>query len=62
MARRRKLWIQESIKRPGALKKTLGVEEGKKIPAGKLMAASRKTGRVGRQARLAMTLKKFKKK
>ena len=31
-----KKWIQEAIKKPGALKSSLGVKKGEKIPAGKL--------------------------
>lgn len=52
-------WIQKAIKRPGALRRTLGVKAGQKIPASKLRAAAKRPGRVGRQARLAMTLRKL---
>ena len=54
-------WIQKAIKSPGALKKTLGVKKGEKIPAKKLAAAAKKPGVTGRRARLAETLKGFKK-
>ena len=54
-------WIQEAIKSPGALRKTLGVKKGEKIPAKKLAAAAKKPGVTGRRARLAETLKGFKK-
>ena len=54
-------WIQKAIKKPGALKKTLGVKKGEKIPAKKLAAAAKKPGITGRRARLAETLKGFKK-
>ena len=57
-----KNWIKGAIKRPGALHKALGVPKGKKIPASKLNAAAKKSGRVGREARLAKTLKGMKKK
>jgi hypothetical protein len=53
-------WIQKAIKKPGALRKELGVPEGKKIPAKKLAAAAKKPGVEGKRARLAETLKKFK--
>ena len=54
-------WIQEAIKKPGALKKSLGVKAGKNIPAGKLAAAAKKSGVTGQRARLAQTLKGLKK-
>lgn len=54
-----KFWIQKAIKRPGALHRALGVPPGQKIPATKLQAAAGKGGRLGRQARLAQTLAKL---
>ena len=54
-------WIQKAIKKPGALKKSLGVKKGEKIPAGKLAAAAKKPGKMGQRARLAQTLKGLKK-
>lgn len=54
-------WIQKAIKKPGALKKSLGVKEGEKIPAKKLAAAAKKPGKMGQRARLAQTLGKMKK-
>jgi hypothetical protein len=56
-----KNWIQKAIKKPGALHKDLGVPAGKKIPSSKLAAAAKKPGKVGKRARLAETLKGFKK-
>ena len=56
-----KNWIAGAIKKPGALHKDLGVPAGKKIPAAKLAAATKKPGKVGKRARLAETLKGFKK-
>ena len=53
-------WIQKAIKKPGALHKSLGVPEGKKIPAGKLAKAAKASGKLGQRARLAQTLKKMK--
>lgn len=55
-------WIQKAIKKKGALRKELGVKRGKKIPAKKLQAAAKKGGKLGQRARLAMTLKKLRKK
>ena len=54
-------WIQEAVKKPGALRKSLGVKKGEKIPAGKLAAAAKKPGKMGQRARLAQTLKGLKK-
>jgi hypothetical protein len=54
-------WISEAIKKPGSLRKTLGVKEGQKIPAKKLAAAAEKGGKTGRRARLAQTLRKLNK-
>lgn len=53
-------WIQKAIKKPGALRKELGVKAGKTIPAKKLAAAAKKPGTLGKRARLAETLKKMK--
>ena len=53
-------WIQKAIKKPGSLKKALGVKAGEKIPAKKLAAAAKKPGKVGQKARLAQTLKGLK--
>ena len=55
-------WIQGAIKKPGALHKELGVKKGEKIPAKKLAEAAKKPGKEGKRARLAETLKGFKKK
>lgn len=53
-------WIQKAIKRPGALHKALGIPEDETIPVEKLKAAAEKGGKLGKQARLAMTLRKLK--
>lgn len=55
-------WIQSAIKKPGALRSSLGVKKGEKIPAGKLAAAAKKPGKLGQRARLAQTLGKLRKK
>jgi hypothetical protein len=52
-------WIQSAIRKPGALRKTLGAKAGQPIPAKKLAAAAKKGGVTGRRARLAQTLKKL---
>jgi hypothetical protein len=53
-------FIQKAIKKPGALRKSLGVKAGEKIPAKKLAKASKAPGKLGQRARLAQTLKKMK--
>jgi hypothetical protein len=52
-------WIKGAIKKPGALHRALGVPQGEKIPAGKVAAAAKKGGKLGRRARLAQTLSKL---
>jgi len=54
-------WIQKAIKNPGALRKELGVKEGKTIPAKKLAKAAKAPGKLGQRARLAETLKGLRK-
>ena len=55
-----KNWIAGAIKKPGALRKELGVKAGEKIPAKKLNAAAKKPGIEGKRARLAKTLRGMK--
>ena len=52
-------WIQKAIKKPGALRSSLGVKSGEKIPAGKLAKAAKASGKLGKRARLAQTLGKL---
>jgi hypothetical protein len=63
MARRKKTrkWIQKAIKKPGALRRQLKVKKGQKIPISKLKAAAKKGGKLGRRARLVLTLRKLRK-
>jgi len=53
-------WIPKNLKK-GALRRSLGIKEGKKIPWDRLVAASKKKGKLGRRARLAMTFRKMRK-
>ena len=53
-------WIQKAIKKPGSLRKSLGVKAGAKIPVKKLEAAAKKPGKMGQRARLAKTLRGLK--
>lgn len=54
-------WIADATKNKGGLHKSLGVKAGEKIPAKKIASAAEKGGKVGKQARLAETLKGMKK-
>lgn len=53
----KKNWIAGATKNKGALHKALGVAKGKKIPAKQLAAAAKRAGKVGKEARLAKTLR-----
>lgn len=55
-----KEWIQKAIKRKGALRKKLGAKNN--IPVSKIKKAAKGKGRTAKQARLALTLRKLKKK
>lgn len=55
-------WIAGAIKKPGALRKSLGVKEGKTIPPKTLDKAAKAPGKMGQRARLAQTLKRLGKK
>ena len=57
-----KNWIQKAIEKPGSLHQQLGIPKDKKIPLRKLKAAAKKGGKLGRRARLALTLRKLRKK
>lgn len=54
-------WIQGAIKKPGALRAAMGVKQGQNIPAQRLAQAAKQPGKMGQRARLAQTLKGFKK-
>ena len=63
MAEKKTNWIAGAIKKPGALRKTLGVKKGEKIPAKKLEKATHsKNPTTAKRARLAETLGKLRKK
>jgi hypothetical protein len=55
-------FIKKAIKKPGSLRKSLGIKKGKTIPASKLKAAAKKPGKLGQRARFAITLGKLRKK
>ena len=55
-------WIQGAIKKPGALRKSLKVKKGEKIPENVLKKAEHsKKPLTRKRATLAETLRKFKK-
>ena len=56
-----KKWIKEATKNKGGLHRSLGVPEGKNIPEDMIRQAAKRGGRVGKQARLAVTLKRLRK-
>jgi hypothetical protein len=54
----KKNWIAGAVKKPGALRKTLGVKKGETIPMTKLKKAEKsKNPTTARRARLAETLR-----
>ena len=58
-----KKFIQQAIKKKGALRNELGVSpKTGNIPAKKIVAAAKKGGMLGKRAKLAITLKKLRKK
>lgn len=62
MAQQARLNIKKAIKKPGALRKSLGIKKGQDIPAKTLAKAAKKKGKLGQRARFAETLKKLRKK
>ena len=55
-------WIKSAIKKPGSLRKALGVSKKTgKIPKARIMKAAKKGGTIGRRARLAETLGRMRK-
>lgn len=56
----KKKWIQSAIKHPGALRKTLKVKKGEKIPESKLNKAEHsKNPKTRKRSALAKTLRKI---
>lgn len=56
-----KNWIAGATKNKGALHRNLHIPQGQTIPAAKLAAAAKQPGKVGKEARLAQTLKGLRK-
>ena len=59
MAKPKKKWIQKAIKKPGALRRQLGIRKGQKIPVKLLKSSAKRPGKLGQRARLALTLRKL---
>ena len=55
--KKKRLDIKKAIKKPGSLKKSLGIEKGKKIPVKILNKAAKAPGKMGQRARFAKTLR-----
>ena len=63
MADKKDKWIAGAIKKPGSLKKELGIKKDAKIPEKKLEKAEHsKNPTLAKRARLADTLKSLRKK
>ena len=60
--KKKKLNIKKAIKKPGALRASLGIKTGKTIPKSVLNRAAKAPGKLGQRARFAKTLKKLRKK
>jgi predicted glycosyltransferase involved in capsule biosynthesis len=54
-------WIQNAIQNKGSLRKSLKVKKGQTIPVATLQKASKQSGTLGKRAKLALTLRSFKK-
>ena len=59
MATKDKNWIQDAVKKPGALRKSLKIKKDETIPLKDLKAAAEKGGLLGKRARLALTLRRL---
>ena len=60
--KKKKLNIKKAIKKPGSLRKSLGIKKGKTIPKSVLNKAAKAPGKLGQRARFAKTLKKLRSK
>jgi len=58
---RKKKWIQRTHLRKGALHRQLGIPAGEKIPVSLLHEVEHEPGILGRRARLALTLRRIRK-
>jgi hypothetical protein len=59
VATSKKKWVQKAIGNPGALRAKTKTPEGKNIPVETLNRLAKQPGTTGRQARLALTMRKW---
>jgi hypothetical protein len=59
--KRKKRWIQTIHIRKGALHRQLGIPVGEKIPVSLLHEVEHEPGKLGHRARLALTLRRLRK-
>mgnify|MGYP003629169037 FL=1 len=55
--KKKRLNIKKAIKKPGSLRKALGIKKGQKIPVKALNKAAKAPGKLGQRARFAKTLR-----
>ena len=55
--KKKRLDIKKAIKKPGSLRKSLGVKKGQTIPVKTLNQAANAGGKLGQRARFAKTLR-----
>ena len=55
-----KNWSQKAIKKPGSLRKSLGIKKGETIPVSTLTKLAKGKGLNARRSRLALKLKQIK--
>ena len=55
----KKKWVNDAIKKPGALREALNVKKGKNIPVSTLRQKAKAPGKMGQRARLALTMRKW---
>ena len=55
-----KRWMQKLNLKKGALRRSLKIKKGNKIPLAKLKAAAKKPGKLGKRARLALVFRNSK--
>lgn len=54
-------WIAGAVKNKGGLHRSLGIKQDEKIPKKMIEKAAKKSGKIGKEARLAETLEKMNK-
>lgn len=58
-AKKKKFWIKDAIKNPGALRRDLGAKPGEPIKPADIKGAANGAGKKAQRAQLALTLAKF---